>query len=64
MLTGAESGKRGYFLTYMIAYLRDFGYDFWVMAESFETSVAWKQVRFVLFFTLILKVTSITIVAR
>eukprot|EP00750_Incisomonas_marina_P018643 INCI3083.1.p1 GENE.INCI3083.1~~INCI3083.1.p1 ORF type:complete len:670 (-),score=92.84 INCI3083.1:80-2089(-) len=45
MLTGADSGRRGYFLTYMIAYLRDFGYNFWFMAESFETSVPWKQVR-------------------
>ena len=45
MLTGAESGKRAYFLTYMIAYLRDFGYNFWFMAESFETSVPWKNVK-------------------
>jgi len=25
---GAENGERGYFLTYMIAYLRDFAMEF------------------------------------
>lgn len=38
---GEENGKRGYFLTYMIAYIRDFGFDYYFMAESFETSVPW-----------------------
>jgi alkyldihydroxyacetonephosphate synthase len=44
MKAGAENGIRGYFLTYMIAYLRDFGFNFRFMAESFETSVPWDNV--------------------
>mmetsp|Transcript_19521 Transcript_19521/g.21709 ORF Transcript_19521/g.21709 Transcript_19521/m.21709 type:complete len:196 (+) Transcript_19521:1-588(+) len=35
------NGRRGYFLTYMIAYLRDFGMSFGYVGESFETSVPW-----------------------
>lgn len=41
---GAENGHRGYFLTWMIAYIRDFGFDYGVIAESFETSVPWSEV--------------------
>eukprot|EP01118_Nematostelium_gracile_P009787 TRINITY_DN3310_c0_g1_i2.p1 TRINITY_DN3310_c0_g1~~TRINITY_DN3310_c0_g1_i2.p1 ORF type:complete len:640 (+),score=144.28 TRINITY_DN3310_c0_g1_i2:43-1920(+) len=41
---GEENGRRGYFLTYMIAYIRDFGFQYSFMAESFETSVPWSQV--------------------
>lgn len=41
---GETNGIRGYFLTYMIAYLRDFGFDYQFMAESFETSVPWDHV--------------------
>ncbi len=41
---GEENGKRGYFLTYMIAYIRDFGFDYWLISESFETAVPWSQV--------------------
>jgi len=41
---GEENGVRGYFLTYMIAYLRDFGMEYSFIAESFETSVPWEQV--------------------
>jgi len=41
---GEEAGRRGYFLTYMIAYIRDFGFNHWFMAESFETSVPWGNV--------------------
>jgi len=41
---GEENGLRGYFLTYMIAYLRDFGFEFSFIAESFETSVPWDSV--------------------
>lgn len=41
---GAENGSRGYFLTYVIAYLRDFAANFNFMAESFETSVPWANV--------------------
>ena len=41
---GAENGLRAYLLTYVIAYLRDYGFQFYFMAESFETSVPWTQV--------------------
>eukprot|EP00944_MAST-04C_sp_MAST-4C-sp1_P007008 g7008.t1 len=41
---GEENGIRGYFLTYVIAYLRDYGFDFYFMSESFETSVPWANV--------------------
>ena len=41
---GADNGVRGYFLTYMIAYLRDFGFNYSFIAESFETSVPWSNV--------------------
>jgi len=39
----AENGKRGYFLTYMIAYMRDLGFEHGFIAESFETSVPWSR---------------------
>jgi len=38
---GEENGVRGYFLTYMIAYLRDFGLNYSFIGDSFETSVPW-----------------------
>ena len=41
---GADNGIRGYFLTYMIAYLRDFGFNYSFIAESFETSVPWSNI--------------------
>jgi len=41
---GAEPGIRGYFLTYMIAYLRDFGLEYSFIGESFETSVPYENV--------------------
>jgi len=43
MQAGAENGERGYQLTFAIAYIRDFLLDHWVIAESFETSVAWSD---------------------
>eukprot|EP01126_Amoeba_proteus_P045229 TRINITY_DN5054_c0_g1_i12.p1 TRINITY_DN5054_c0_g1~~TRINITY_DN5054_c0_g1_i12.p1 ORF type:complete len:525 (-),score=106.40 TRINITY_DN5054_c0_g1_i12:119-1693(-) len=39
----AENGKRGYSLTFMIAYLRDFGFQVGLISESFETSVPWSK---------------------
>eukprot|EP01128_Nolandella_sp_AFSM9_P012330 TRINITY_DN9174_c0_g1_i1.p1 TRINITY_DN9174_c0_g1~~TRINITY_DN9174_c0_g1_i1.p1 ORF type:complete len:607 (+),score=111.93 TRINITY_DN9174_c0_g1_i1:401-2221(+) len=39
----AASGERGYALTFMVAYLRDFGFQLGFMSESFETSVPWSQ---------------------
>jgi alkyldihydroxyacetonephosphate synthase len=41
---GSENGKRGYQLTYGIAYIRDFVMQHFVLAESFETSAAWSDV--------------------
>ena len=41
---GEDNGRRGYFLTYMIAYLRDWGFNYWYIGESFETSVPWANV--------------------
>ena len=40
---GAENGRRGYQLTYSIAYIRDFLMNYYIIAESFETSVAWSE---------------------
>lgn len=41
---GSENGRRGYQLTYGIAYLRDWILNHWLLAESFETSAAWSDV--------------------
>ena len=41
MKAGAENGRRGYQLTYSIAYIRDFLMNYYIIAESFETSVPW-----------------------
>ncbi|KAL4003397.1 FAD linked oxidases C-terminal domain family protein [Acanthocheilonema viteae] len=43
---GADNGEYGYRLTFAIAYLRDFGMQFSIMGESFETSVPWDKVIF------------------
>ena len=40
---GAENGKRGYQLTFGIAYIRDFVMKHHILGESFETSVPWTQ---------------------
>jgi alkyldihydroxyacetonephosphate synthase len=40
---GAENGVRGYQLTFSIAYIRDFVMNYFLLAESFETSVSWSQ---------------------
>ena len=39
----ASSGKRGFFMTFMIAYLRDFALKFGFLSESFETFVNWSN---------------------
>lgn len=44
MEAGAENGIRGYALTFMIAYLRDFAAQYNFVAESFETSCPWSKV--------------------
>ncbi|HEY4002171.1 MAG TPA: FAD-binding oxidoreductase [Candidatus Xenobia bacterium] len=41
---GEENGRRGYMMTYCIAYIRDLAMDNYILAESFETSVPWSQV--------------------
>ena len=41
---GAQVGKAGYELTFMIAYLRDFAMTFHFLGESFETFVPWSKV--------------------
>jgi alkyldihydroxyacetonephosphate synthase len=43
MKGGAENGKRGYLLTFGIAYIRDFVLQHNILGESFETSVPWTQ---------------------
>ncbi|KAK0067379.1 alkyldihydroxyacetonephosphate synthase peroxisomal [Biomphalaria pfeifferi] len=40
---GSDNGERGYMLTFVIAYLRDIAFDYYVVAESFETSVPWDR---------------------
>jgi len=44
MKAGSENGERGYFLTFVIAYIRDISLDYNFMAESFETCVPWSGV--------------------
>ncbi|MBI4411940.1 MAG: FAD-binding oxidoreductase [Deltaproteobacteria bacterium] len=44
MKAGAENGRKGYQLTFSIAYIRDFVIKHYFLAESFETSVPWSQV--------------------
>merc|ERR1712071_538296 len=41
---GEENGKRGYFLTHTIAYIRDFLMNYGIFGESFETSVPWTRI--------------------
>ncbi|XP_013414123.1 alkyldihydroxyacetonephosphate synthase, peroxisomal [Lingula anatina] len=41
---GEDNGQRGYMLTFVIAYLRDLGFEYYVVGESFETSVPWDRV--------------------
>jgi alkyldihydroxyacetonephosphate synthase len=41
---GAENGRRGYLLTFAIAYLGDFMGQIGVVAETFETSVPWDRI--------------------
>lgn len=44
MKAGTENGRRGYQLTFSIAYIRDFLMNYYILAESFETSAAWSDV--------------------
>ena len=44
MRAGEENGRRGYQLTFGIAYIRDFVMKHYILGESFETSVPWSGV--------------------
>ena len=44
MPAGAENGQKGYLLTFLIAYIRDFASLYHMIAESFETSCPWSEV--------------------
>lgn len=44
MKAGEENGRRGYQLTFSIAYIRDFLMSYYIIAESFETSAPWSNV--------------------
>ena len=41
---GSENGRKGYNLTFLIAYIRDFVMEHNFIAESLETSVPWTNV--------------------
>lgn len=40
---GQINGERGYMLTFVIAYIRDLGLEYYILSESFETSVPWDR---------------------
>jgi alkyldihydroxyacetonephosphate synthase len=40
---GSDNGQYGYMMTYCVAYMRDLGFDYCFVAESFETSVPWDR---------------------
>uniref|UniRef100_F1M9Q8 Alkylglycerone-phosphate synthase n=1 Tax=Rattus norvegicus TaxID=10116 RepID=F1M9Q8_RAT len=44
LAAGEDNGQRGYLLTYVIAYMRDLGLEYYVVGESFETSAPWDRV--------------------
>jgi alkyldihydroxyacetonephosphate synthase len=44
LAAGEEHGRRGYMLTYAIAYIRDFLLQYHVIGETFETTVPWSKI--------------------
>ncbi|XP_055585235.1 alkyldihydroxyacetonephosphate synthase-like [Uranotaenia lowii] len=40
---GEKNGRKGYMLTFVVAYIRDFAWDLSIYGESFETSVSWDK---------------------
>ncbi|XP_055644534.1 alkyldihydroxyacetonephosphate synthase-like [Toxorhynchites rutilus septentrionalis] len=40
---GEKNGKKGYVLTFVCAYIRDFAWDYNIVGESFETAVEWDK---------------------
>lgn len=41
---GPSNGERGYMLTYAIAYIRDFLSDYYIIGETYETTVPWSKI--------------------
>ena len=44
LVGGSDNGKRGYLLTFAIAYVRDFLTDFHIIGETMETTVPWSKI--------------------
>ena len=44
LIAGADNGKRGYNLTFAIAYIRDFMSTYHIVGETMETSVPWSKI--------------------
>jgi len=40
---GPEDGRRGYLMTFVVAYIRDIVMDYYFVAESFETSIPYSK---------------------
>jgi alkyldihydroxyacetonephosphate synthase len=45
ILGGSDNGKKGYQLTFAIAYIRDFLNKLYCIGETFETSVPWNNIQ-------------------
>lgn len=45
LAAGEEHGRRGYMLTYAIAYIRDFLLQYHIIGETFETTVPWSKIK-------------------
>jgi alkyldihydroxyacetonephosphate synthase len=45
---GSDLGRTGYNLTFLIAYLRDFALNYYILGESFETFAPWSRVSVVI----------------
>lgn len=41
---GSANGERGYMLTYAIAYIRDLLSDYYIVGETYETTVPWSRI--------------------
>ena len=44
ILGGSNQGRSGYMLTYVIAYIRDFMSDYYILGETYETTVPWDRI--------------------
>ncbi len=44
IIGGANNGRRGYMLTYAIAYIRDFLASYHITGETYETTVPWSKI--------------------